>query len=63
MPGLQYAPGEPLPPATPIALLLSLEEAMRQCQADGGYVDAVQLTVWIALVQTTRHRLEEQRDA
>lgn len=57
-PACQYTPDEALPAATPLALLLSLEDAMRQCQLEGGHVDKIQLTVWIALVQTTRHRLE-----
>ena len=58
-PACQYAPGEPLPPATPLALLLSLEDAMRHCQLDGGRVEPYQLALWIAYLQSARQRLQE----
>lgn len=58
-PACQSTPDAPQPPATPIALLRSLEEAMRQCQMSGGHVDTIELADWIALVNTIRRRLEE----
>lgn len=58
-PACQDTPDAPPPPATPIALLRSLEEAMRQCQMSGGHVDTIELVAWIALVNTLRRRLEE----
>ena len=58
-PACQYTPDEPQPPATPIELLLSLEEAMRQCQMSGGHVETIELADWIALVNTIHRHLEE----
>jgi hypothetical protein len=58
-PACQFAPEEPLPPATPLALLVSLEDAMRHALLDGGRVEDYQVAVWIALVKSARERLQE----
>lgn len=60
-PACQYAPGEPLPPATPLALLVYLEDTMRHAQDEGGRVEPYQLAVWIALVKSARERLKESQ--
>ena len=58
-PACQSAPGSPLPPATPLALLMDLEDQLRRCLDEGGRVERYQLAVWIALTAQARHRLQE----